>query len=219
MQKFTTNFEYKNDRDYVHSTTMIHALSKIIHNSFYPGKEWEVPMIDAKFHKPVHCNGEFFISEKRSDLDKIAAAAEFSYYDTKHAISAVFVEDKDTRVVNRIKTDYSVEDLVVEGDFSGTCRIGCPNTNAMIENIIEANKIIHQITLKDKDSLRVVNLYIKKLPVFLPASGMPDSGKAQLKIKNIGARTRDDSVATLNSLSFPEICMDSFELSYVVYWN
>ena len=219
MQKFITDFEYKNERDYIHSTTMIHALSKIIHNGFYPEEEWEVPGIDARFHKPVHCNGKFYVSEERPDLDKInTVSAAFRYYDARHAISAVFVEDKDTRVVNRIKTEYYVEDIVAEGDFSGTCMIGCPSTNAMIENIIEANKKIHQMTLKDKESLRVVNLYMKKLPVSLPASNMLNSGKVQLKIKNVGARTRDDSVATLNSLSFPETSKDSFELSYVVYW-
>ena len=220
MLKFKSNFEYKNERKYVHSTTMISALRTIVHNSYYPEPEWEMTMIDARFHKQVHCNGDFYISEKRSDLDTIGeVAAEFRYYDKEHDISAVFVEQKDAMITNRVNVDYSVEGVVMDGDFSGTCIIDCSSTSNMVENIIEANKKIHQMTLKDKDNLQVVNLYMKKVPVSLSAFSISNTQTVALKIENVGARIRDDSIATLNTLSFPGEKMSSFEMSYIAYWK
>ena len=218
VHEFITDFEFKGERDYVHSTTMLEELTRLVYKNFYSEGEWEKSKIDAKFHKPVLFNGKFQISENRDELlEGNIASADFKFYDNKHKIEAQFVEDKNNKVTKSIKTNYSVEDVVVKSDFSGICRINCSSRTAMVENVIEANKRIHQITLNDKSNFKVINLYMKKFPVSLPIFRLPNSDKILLKIENIGIRHRDDSVATLNSLYFPELKTDRFELSYIVY--
>jgi len=214
MKEFKTDFEFKDNRNYVHSTTMIEYLCRLIYGNFYPESEWEMHKIDAKFHKEVLCNGKFLIAEDISELpESDTASADFRFYNATRSIYAAFVEDKGASVTKRIKTNYRVEDIVLEKDFSGTCRIGCPDRAAFTENVIEANKRMHLLTLKDKNkSLKVINLYMKKFPAFVP----DEAKELLLKIENISVRQREGSLATLNSLYFPNVQSIRFEIAYVV---
>ena len=214
MKEFKTDFEFKDNRNYVHSTTMIEDLCRLIYGNFYPESEWEMHKIDAKFHKEVLCNGKFLIAEDISELpESDTASADFRFYNATRSIYAAFVEDKGASVTKRIKTNYRVEDIVLEKDFSGTCRIGCPDRAAFVENVIEANKRMHLLTLKDKNkSLKVINLYMKKFPAFVP----DEAKELLLKIENISVRQREGSLATLNSLYFPNVQSIRFEIAYVV---
>ena len=214
MKEFKTDFEFKDNRNYVHSTTMIEYLCRLIYGNFYPESEWEMHKIDAKFHKEVLCNGKFLIAEDISELpESDTASADFRFYNATRSIYAAFVEDKGASVTKRIKTNYRVEDIVLEKDFSGTCRIGCPDRAAFTENVIEANKRMHLLTLKDKNkSLKVINLYMKKFPAFVP----DEAKELLLKIENISVRQREGSLATLNSLYFPNVQSIRFEMAYIV---
>ena len=214
MKEFKTDFEFKDNRNYVHSTTMIEYLCRLIYGNFYPESEWEMHKIDAKFHKEVLCNGKFLIAEDISELpESDTASADFRFYNATRSIYAAFVEDKGASVTKRIKTNYRVEDIVLENDFSGTCRIGCPDRAAFVENVIEANKRMHLLTLKDKNkSLKVINLYMKKFPAFVP----DEAKELLLKIENISVRQREGSLATLNLLYFPDVQSIRFEMAYVV---
>jgi len=214
MKEFKTDFEFKDNRNYVHSTTMIEYLCRLIYGNFYPESEWEMHKIDAKFHKEVLCNGKFLIAEDISELpESDTASADFRFYNATRSIYAAFVEDKGASVTKRIKTNYRVEDIVLENDFSGTCRIGCPDRAAFVENVIEANKRMHLLTLKDKNkSLKVINLYMKKFPAFVP----DEAKELLLKIENISVRQREGSLATLNSLYFSNVQSIRFEIAYVV---
>lgn len=214
MKEFKTDFEFKDSRNYVHSTTMLEEICRIIFENYYPEESWDMPRIDAKFHKEVLCNGKFLIAEDISELPESGtASADFRFYDAIRSIYAAFVEDKEISVAKRIKTNYKVEDIVLEKDFSGTCRIGCPDRAAFTENVIEANKRMHLLTLKDKkEALKVINLYMKKFPAFV-------SGEAKnvlLRIENISIRPREGSIATLNSFYFPDVQSIRFEMAYVV---
>ena len=214
MKEFKTDFEFKDNRNYVHSTTMIEYLCRLIYGNFYPESEWEMHKIDAKFHKEVLCNGKFLIAEDISELpESDTASADFRFYNATRSIYAAFVEDKGASVTKRIKTNYRVEDIVLENDFSGTCRIGCPDRAAFAENVIEANKRMHLLTLKDKNkSLKVINLSMKKFPAFVP----DEAKELLLKIENISVRQREGSLATLNSLYFPNVQSIRFEMAYIV---
>lgn len=215
MKEFKSDFEFKDDRDYVHSSTMLEGLSRLIYEHFIPEDVWEKPIVDAKFHNPILFNGKFLISEDSSRFsENISVSADFRFYDGKHNITAVFIEDKGGNVVRRIKTNYSVEDIIIGRNFSGTCKIACPNRAAFTENIIEANKRIHLLTLKDKGTdLKIINLYMKRFPVY---RSIENYDYILLKIENIGVRPRDDSLATLNSLYFPQLQLERFEMAYIV---
>jgi len=214
MKEFKTDFEFKDNRNYVHSTTMIEYLCRLIYGNFYPESEWEMHKIDAKFHKEVLCNGKFLIAEDISELPESGtASADFRFYDATRRIYAAFIEAKGISVTKRIKTNYRIEDIVLEKVFSGTCRIGCADRAAFIENVIEANKRLHLLTLRDKSkTLKVINLYMKKFPAFVP----DEAKELLLKIENISVRQREGSLATLNLLYFPDVQSIRFEMAYVV---
>ena len=216
MKEFITNFEFKNNRNYVHSTTMIEQLRVFVYEDFQHRDKWELPKIDAKFHKEVLYNGKYLIAEDLSELpESRTVSADFRFYDRNQSIYAVFIEDKAVNVVRRIKTNYSVEDIVMERDFCGTCKIGCPSSKAYVENMIEANKRIHLLTLKEeKNGLKVINLYMKKFPFYPPVTS--EEKAVMIRIENISIRYREGSVATLNSLYFPQLVTERFEMAYIV---
>ena len=174
-----------------------------------------MPKVDARFHKEVLFNGRFLVSEDNTTIPEYSStSANFRFYDKDHSIMAVFTEDKEVNVVHRIKTSYSVEDIMVQRDFSGICKIGCNNRIAFTENIIEANKRVHLLTLKDRGTnLKVINLYMKGFPVY---HYIEECDYLLLKIENISVRPRDSSLATLNSLYFPQLQSERFEMAYIV---
>ena len=57
---------------------------------------------------------------------------------------------------------------------------------------------------------------MRKFPVSLPVIEDIDYGRVLLKIENVSARQRDKSVVTLNSLYFPELKIERFEISFIV---
>lgn len=215
MKEFKTDFEFKDSRNYVHSTTMLECLYRLISENYYNDEKWEMPKVDAKFHKEVFFNGRFWLFYDDPDLSEYSSAsANFRFYDKSFSIKAIFIEDRGIDVVRRIKTDYSVEDITMERDYSATCKIGCNNRIAFTENIIEANKKVHLQTLNDRgNNLKVINLYMKGAPVY---HALQNCDYLLLKIENISARQRGNSVVTLNSLSFPQLHTDPFEVSYIV---
>ena len=212
-----TDFEFKGSRTYVHSSTLMEALCRIIHAHFHGEEDWDRPSVDAQFHQEIIANGVMTVSEDRESLGGIKSPpAVMRFYDGIKSISAVFVPDPGAKVVRRIDPEYRIEGIALEEEFSGTCRIDGSSRVALVENVIEANKRIHLKTLEGRGTaLKVVNLYVKRFPVGLP--GSRGGEKLLLKIENQGVRRRGDSVATLNTLKFPEIQGDAFEMCFVVY--
>lgn len=218
IQEYETDFEFKDKRTYVHASTLLEELIKLVYGNIYPEEKWEEPKIDAKFHKSVLYNGILKLSENPDALpDYDLANSTFRFSDDNRSVSATFHENENMGIVRSIKTSYSVEDIVLEKDFSGLCKIDCSSRVSLVENIIEANKRIHLLTCKHRSSdVKVINLYMRKFPVSLPVIGNIDYGRILLKIENVSARQRDKSVVTLNSLYFPELEIERFEISFIV---
>jgi hypothetical protein len=212
-----TDFEFKGNRNYVHSSTLMETLCSLVHDHFHAEGNWEEPKTDAQFHEEVASNGVITLSEDRGQLQTEPSPSAFlRFFDGNRNIFAALVQDQDTDVLRRIEPEYAIEGLALEGEFSGKCHIDISSRTALIENIIEANKRIHLQTLEHKGpQLKVVNLYVKKFPL-----GLPDhkgGSQALLKIENRGVRQRGDSVATLNTLHFPDLPGGAFEMCFVVY--
>lgn len=215
-----TDFEFKGKRNYVHSSTITEMLCNLVHTHFHPEREWEKPKVDAQFHKEVTSNGVIMLSEDRGQVTGEESPSAFlRFYDGKRSISAALFQVQNAKVVRHITDpEYGIEGLTPEGEFSGTCHIDCSNRVALVENVIEANKRFHLLTLERKGTrLKVVNLYVKRFPVGLSIMGSGGGGQVLLKIQNQGVRRQGDSVATLNTLQFPNIQEDVFEICFVVY--
>jgi hypothetical protein len=216
IREYNSDFEYKDKRNYVHSSTLVSDFSELILLNYYSIDKWDNPVIDAKFTEVIQSNGIFRLVEGDGSLGKKnPISAKIVFYDKNIKISAVFIENKSQMISRRIATNYGVSDVVLNEDFSGTCSVECNSLDETVENVIEANKRIHLLTLAGKgDQQKVVNVYMKKFPVTLPEE--KTKNRVLLKIKNTGVRYQNKSVTTLNSFSFQDSETECFEIAYKV---
>ena len=215
IKEVKTDFCYKGNRHYVHSSTLLEDI-KIALLQFQSQMDWNFLKIDAAFHNEILFNGSFVFSDETKAMEKEkTTSALFKIYNKNYMISAKFNEDKNKKVNKIIQPTYGVENVFLINPFEGSCKIDCSSDSSFFENLIEANKRVHLMTLKDKvENLKVINLYMKNCPFSLFEKG--NINMLELQIKNIATRYRDGSVLTLNSLSFPEIDLAPFEISYMV---
>lgn len=219
-REYKTDFEFKDERQYVHSSSQIEGLISLIHSKIWIGQNWKNPKLDARFHSEIKKNGLFRLSENKALLvESKSASSSFTFYDSKSCIYAVLIENMNDDILRRVRTNYKVNEIKLNDKFSGSCTIGCHTQKAFIENTVEANKRIHLKTLNGrKKKMSVVNMYIRRFPVFFPAEGVENLKEVVLQIKNISYRNQNDSILTLNSLCFPEEKIDSFEMAFIVHF-
>lgn len=219
IKEFATDFEFKGDRQYVHSSTLIEAVSRIVDTHFLPQEEWFLPRVDGRFHQEIKTNGTLRVTREGEPLpEQGQAPARLRFHDKAESFNVIFLENRARKVRRRISPVYAVHEMTLEGQFAGTCTIDGSNRIAFVENIIEANKRLHVMTLQEESGdFRIVNLYVKGFPVsFSPVKGQ-DACRLKLHIRNTAIRSRADSVVTLNSLHFPQKEMDPFEVCFAVY--
>jgi len=219
IKEFPTDFEFKGNRQYVHSTTIIEAVVSIVETHFLPQEDWALPKMDGQFHQEIKSNGVLRFAGEGEPLEgEGAVPARLRFYDRGRGINGIFLEDKSRKVEQRIAPVYTVHDMTLQGAFSGKCTIDGSNRIGFVENIIEANKRLHLMTLQDRGhDFKVVNLYVKGFPVHIPPDQGAHSDRLLLDIRNRSTRDRADSVVTLNTLHFPETGMHPFEMCFVVY--
>lgn len=219
IREFSTDFEFKGERKYIHSSTLIETLSAIVDKHFYPREAWALPRVDGQFHREIQTNGILRVAGEGETPDAVGALpARFTFRDGSERFNALFVEEPDRAVNRRIEPVYSVHEIRADGEFAGTCVIDGSHRRALVENIIEANKRLHVMTLLDRGTqLKVANLYVKGFPISLPREQTEHSGSLLLDIRNRSTRHRADSLVTLNTLHFPEMDTGHFEMCFAVY--
>jgi len=178
--------------------------------------DWNSSKIDASFHKKLVTNGMFYFFDESEERKKNnTTAATFKIYSGNSTVSVQFDADKNQAVTKNCKTNYLVSEIVQTRPFEGSCMIGCSSYRALIENIIEANKRIHLLTLKDNGkNPEVINLYMKNCPFVLDSEKF--NKKTGIEITNQSTRQLIGSIMTLNSVVFPGIDVDPVEISYIV---
>jgi hypothetical protein len=170
--------------------------------------------MDVKFHRLIRANGRFGIGRASDRPWEGVVDAEFILYDSKEFIYGFFEEDPTLQVDKRIRSNPIIENLRLTEKFAGECLIAFEGLASLLENIIEANKRVHVLTIgSPATELSVLNMYMRRFPVGL---NPPASGKVILRIDNISSRTQEGATVTLNRLTIPELCSDDFELSYLV---
>jgi len=219
-REFKSDFVFKDERQYVHSSSQVEGLTSLIHSKIWMGQNWKNPKLDARFHSEIKKNGVFRLSENKALLvESESVASSFTFYDSKSCIYAVLTENMNDDILRRVRTNYKIDGIKLNDKFCGSCTIGCQTQKAFIENTIEANKRIHLETLNDrKKTLSVANMYIRRFPALFPVDGVKTLKEVELQIQNISYRNQDESILTLNSLSFPEEKIDSFELAFIVHF-
>lgn len=204
-----TNFEYKGDRMYVHSTTMGEFLGE--HICPLIGLNAADIRLDAQFHRVVTKNGIMRCQEvPMQSRSHAEIAAEFRLVSSAKTYYAYFIEG-DKPVESRIDPKYDIEDWNNPAPFTGSCRINISSTRAILENTIEANKRLHQAAFGDRP-IKVINLYMKKFPLEIQGDGVLHT----LNIRHIGARHHNEGLTTLNKFSFVGLDIPAFEICYFI---
>jgi hypothetical protein len=205
-----TDFEFKDDRTYVHSSTICEFLSSRVVPSF--GMNPPGTLLDARFHRAVVKNGIMHCQKVRNDSRlRFQVACEFRLVSGVQIFHVYFFEGE-APVLHRVASNYIIEDLKLLSPYAGSCQIMVSDTRSLLENTIEANKRLHQNTFPQKE-LKVMNLYMKGFPLgFVPKR----KGKYTLEIRHVGSRVHKDGLATLNSFSFAELDIPAFEMCYLL---
>ena len=208
MLDLVTNFSYKDDRSYINSSTMCAFLGEMVVPAL--GLQAVDTRMDAQFHRPATMNGVMRCQEAPSDMrSSPAIAAEFRLTSGTKNFYIYFIEDQKP-ISNWTDTKYEIQDLKLLSPFAGSCHININNELSFFENIIEANKRLHQYTLDDK-KINVINLYMKKIPLGLMYQ---KKGMYLLNIQHIGSRSHNDGLATINEFSFAELNLSTFQMCY-----
>lgn len=212
MKELRSDFEFKDSRDYIHSTTMIEFICEQLNETNPVSKVQEI-----KFQDFVRANGSWWIAESRKDLvargEKPKIEARVEQQDGQ-IVHLNFVEDLQRPVIRRIKTHYLVELDTLSQPFSGKARIGAQNRIAYVENLVEANKRIHQVTLQNAPGLKVINYCMKNFRI----PQVADYGESlNIEIENLSHRTQGESVSTLSRVHFEREDFSPFEFYYVVH--
>lgn len=210
MPDFLTDFAYKDERPYIHSSTMCAFLGEKVVPAL--GLQTVGVRMDVQFYRVATKNGVMRCQAAPSDMrSNPAVAAEFRLVSDAEIFYVYFVEGEDP-ILNRENAKYEISDLIVAAPFAGSCRIRAASMLSLFENIIEANKRLHMATLHD-NTIRVINLYMKKLPLgFLSAQ----EGMLSMDVRHIGSRTHNDGIATINEFSFGELTIPPFQMCYFI---
>lgn len=207
--QLATNFSFKDDRTYVHSSTMLEFLSDNVCKEL--GLTASNVTFDARFHSVATKNGIMLCQEhkKSGKLDN-EVAAEFVLESPGGKYFIYFLENGGP-VSDRVQTDYKIFDWIIGDRFEASCRVGIDDNHCYLENIIEANKRVHQAAFLGK-SVKVINLYMKKAPLALQTP----SAECKLSIKHLSSRTHDGGIMTLNRLLLEDINTPAFDVCYFI---
>ncbi|RJR40149.1 MAG: hypothetical protein C4576_20390 [Desulfobacteraceae bacterium] len=208
MVDIVTDFAFKDDRSYLHSTTMCEFIGLKVLPAL--GMNSPAILLDARFHRIAAKNGIIRCLEKQAKPGVYPGlAAEFKLSSGSSVHYAYFLENE-SPVRERVQSNYQIEDLKLATPFGGSCRTMITDLRSLLENTIEANKRFHQATLPQK-GIKVVNLFMKRFPLYPIFSR---KGWYTLNIRHIGSRRHDNGIATINLLSFAEEDIPAFEMCY-----
>ena len=123
---YKTDFVFKDERQYVHSSSQVEGLISLIYSKIWIGKNWENPKLDARFHREIRKNGTFRLSENKALLvESESASSSFTFCDSKSCIYALLTENVNDSILRRVKTNYKVDKFELNDKFCGSCTIGC----------------------------------------------------------------------------------------------
>ncbi len=208
-----TSFNLVNNRSYVHSSTIIDFIWKNVKQ--FVSSDFKHPIfMDIKFHQELKKNAKFVIFDIYQDISKIKnLLVECLIYSENLKLYIYLIEDKNNNILKNIELNYSVTEMVLSSDYSGSCIISAENSLTMISNIIEANKRIHELTYLQKEKLKVINLYMKKFPINILNTKLT---KVKTLIKNLGISDFKGNNTTLNKIEIVDLNNLSFEIAFLI---
>ena len=213
FEEILTSFDFVNDRSYVHSSTIIENICKHVEPFFQKERDYPV-LMDIQFKQELKSNAKIVIFEKSQDISKIKnLSVDCKIYSEKLTLYIYLLEEKKSDVIFNTSLDYSIKEIKIDGNYSGSCVISGQSSIRLISNIIEANKLIHKLTYAKNEKLKIINLYMKKFPVNILRKNLTE---VKILISNLNISNYHRNDATLNKIDLVDVSAQGFEIAFLV---
>jgi hypothetical protein len=198
MIRTTTDFPYLGTRKYIHGTSILNFVLD------HMEKETKVPvkLKTIRFQKEIHSNGSFYFSEKEDLKDLIQKADCYVACNIGNEVwKAVYIEEG-LKVEHTVpETAYSIENMIPDNSYGGSCHIKASSRPELISNMIQANKRMHLAGLSDSQQASDVRFgYMEKWDV--PRKDI--NLQTRLDVKNIIFKKNINDIMTINKISYSD---------------
>jgi hypothetical protein len=205
--KVESNFKFKGDRKYVHSSTICDFILK------YWCAHHNVPESDISltitFHNEIKHNGKIIFFDEKQSFKEIGSSFECAIIYKGKVKSYCYLKEEGSLPLIDGAPVYSISNLELTLPYSGTCSMSINSSLSLLENTIEANKKIHLMTAPD-EKYSVLNMYMINFPFNI----LKKNKTQRLCIQNIRWRKQLEGIATINNLWFEEDPDNKFQISF-----
>jgi hypothetical protein len=196
MIRTTTDFPYLGTRKYIHGTSILNFVLD------HMEKETKVPvkLKTIRFQKEIHSNGSFYFSEKEDLKDLIQKADCYVACNIGNEVwKAVYIEEG-LKVEHTVpETAYSIENMIPDNSYGGSCHIKASSRPELISNMIQANKRMHLSGLTQFQQTPDVRFgYMEKWDVPPKCINL----QTRLDIKNIITKKNNNNIMTINKVAY-----------------
>jgi hypothetical protein len=209
MIEIASDFEFKDKREYVHSSTVCEVIANQICSVLRINPK-EVTL-EAKFNRFFDRNGIFYCQEQPFSEEFMATAVANFKLRTASGIQYLVLRDAGSKVEHRSDSIYNIDDLRLSNPYSGSARIKVSGYGQFFQNIIELNKRLHLMTSLFSN-VQVINVYMKKLLLDIQCIAMEE---LFVHIENVSVRKHDAGIMTLNKLKIIEKNIE-FEMCFFI---
>jgi hypothetical protein len=207
-----SDFTFKDQRTYVHGSSLVESCWEIAAGCGGPAG-WSAPRIDATFARMVYANGQYWIADSQEALPpRHRLSAFFRVFDAARSLWLGFEEAPERTIAQRRPTERRIEGCELSAPFSGRCLIDVGTTTVWLENILEANKRLHLMSVAERGVPAVLNAYMRRVP--LPAT--PAAGVAVLDVENVSRKDSGTQIATLSRLRCAAVSAEAFEIAFLL---
>ena len=203
-----TDFKFKDERCYVHSTSLMEGLW----NNVFPQLDMDPCdfLVDAKFHKLINSNG-YFLIEKGNNIANIEQySASFKIFN-QSSLRYIYFKDEGIKILDTEISNITILNYQTNNKFSGKAIIKAYSLKEFIGNIVDLNKKIHLDSVIKK-KVKVINLYMKNIPALKEYN----KNYIEIDIENVSIRNSDIGLVTLNKVNFKDFAAAPMFISYVM---
>jgi hypothetical protein len=201
LKKFKTSFEFVDNRNYVHSSTILtfiaSVLSSMHENEFYLIKK-------IKFRSEVNKNGTLVLANSFKDLDGIKDIKfDFDILANDIALYGYFVEDLSHSIINNIQSNYNLKNHKSNNFLGGKSSFEISKfSDSIYADMIQFNKIMHVSSFKDRHVKKISNVLMQNVPIW---TNFDKLDFTEISCKNLFIRESIDGIMTLNQINLKEV--------------
>jgi hypothetical protein len=207
LLELETEFKYKGDRKYIHSTTICDFIARSW--SDFSRDDLMNLSISIDIHEEAKNNGKLVYFDEKQSIKEIGAISESKILLDGNVVCYCYFIEQQSSPSKEDSPAYDLSNFELVSDYSGSCVVGVDSPIKLLENVVEANKKIHLNTLKD-NNYDVLNIYMKNFPFSILKLG----GRQRLFVENKRKRFQHDGFSTINEFWFDNEPAIKFQISF-----